>query len=257
MAKAVSRVVLTPEFRGSYVNTIEPTEFREPGKPPSGKWAYTSEMIFSEDSLAKFRVLRDGNLVFVDIRKILEEIALEAWPELAGPAQPGQQFTPLQLAFIGPLSKGWPLKKGDQLADKALQKAVSQNKAAPNVDHYRGNRVISAKSNVTQKTQPPALAHLVKGNPKPVALNRAVPSDMQVAKTLMVGGNYFVAELNLKASEVGGLKYIVPYLNAFTYTREGTKFGFQGGALMSRFEGVVGGESSHDPTAGLDAEIPF
>lgn len=257
MVKTVSRVVLTPEFRGSYVNVIEPTEFREPGKPPSGKWAYTSEMIFTEDSLTKFRVDRDGTLVFVDIRKILEEIALEAWPELAGPAQPGQQFTPLQLAFIGPLSKGWPLRKGDQVADKALRNAAAANKPPPNVDHYRGNRVIAAKSNVTPKTQPPALAHIVKGNSKPQPLNRAMPSDMQSAKPLMVGGNHFVAEINLKATEVGGLKFIVPYLNAFTYTREGAKFGFQGGALMSRFEGVAGGESSHDPTAGLDAEIPF
>jgi hypothetical protein len=241
---ANSRVVLTPEVRLSFANLIKPTEWVDPKtKNPSGKWSYNTEIIIPEDAVKKFRVLRDGNLVEVDLSLLLRELALEKWPELA---QPGA----LQAAFAGVLAKGWPLKRGDVKAD-ALKAA------GKNGEHYRGGRVMTTKSNVNDKVQPPALSILNPDKKTFRSLNRMLPSDMETAKMAFVGGNFAVAELNIVASEVSGLKYLSAYLNSVRYTREGAKFGGQGGQLMSRFEGIVGGESPHDPTAGMDAEIPF
>lgn len=254
---ANSRVVLTPEFRGSHLHVIEPTEFVDKGIK-TGKFAYTAEMLIQEADLTKFKVLENGQLVDVDISKVLRAVVIEAWPELGLPAKPGEKFTPLQLAFSGVASKGWPLRRGDAVAQKRIDNALKKGKDAPKVDHYKGVRVMACKSNVGDKTQPPALS-VLGPNGKPVPLNRMVQGDLAKAKMVMLGGNYFVAELNIKATEMGGMRYASVYLNSICYTREGEKFGMQGGQLMSRFSGVVGGEAAHDPTAGMtvDSEIPF
>lgn len=244
---AKSRVVLTPEVRLSFPHLITATEYKDPvTKKPSGKWSYQSEILIPETSVAKFRVLRDGNLVEVDMAQLLKELALEEWPELAVPGA-------LQAAFAGVLSKGWPLKRGDAKADEMAKKAEPKDGS-----HYRGHRVMAVKSNVNDKVQPPALSVLNADGKSFRVLNRMLPADMETAKMAFVGGNWVVAELNIVATVVSGLKYLTPYLNSVRYTREGVKFGGQGGQLMSRFEGISGGSSSHDPTAGMGGdEIPF
>lgn len=240
-----SRTVLTPEFRMSYPNFIKPKEYVEKGKP-SGKFQYQGESIFTEDSLTKFRVLKDGALVNVNISELLVELAKEAWGDEKNP-ETGAPVTVKEM-FMGPLAKGWPLRKGDVIADEAAKKGKT-------ADHYRGTRVMSIKANVSDKALPPALGFATKGGI--TVLNRLSPTDIEKAKQMFVGGNYAVAEINLVAQVVSGFKFITPYVNSVTYTREGAKFGQAGGALMSRFEGVVGGESDHNPTAGMDDEIPF
>lgn len=240
-----SRTVLTPEFRMSFPNLVKPKEFIDKGKP-SGKFFYNTEMIFTEDALKKFRVLRDGSLVSVDFASLLAELAKDAWGSETNP-ETGQPLTVKEM-FAGVLAKGWPLRKGDVIADVLKAKGKSG-------DHYRGMRVMSAKSNVTDKVTPPTLSIDQKGGHR--TLNRLVETDMQTARSAFVGGNFAVAELNIVANVVGGLKYLTAYLNEVRYTREGPKFGGQGGALMSKFEGISGGESDHNPTEGMDDEIPF
>lgn len=241
-----SRTVLSPEFRMSYPSVIVAKEFKDKGKP-SGKFFYQTETILTEDSLKKFRVLRDGVLVEVDIQQLLAELAREAWGDEKNP-ETGAPLTVKEM-FAGPLAKGWPLRKGDVVAEKL--KAEGKNG-----DHYRGMRVMAIKANKTDKALPPALGFADANGFKP--LDRLSPTDMQRAQMMFAGGNYAVAELNIVAQDVSGLKYLTPYLNSITYTREGVKLGNQGGQLMSRFEGIKGGASDHNPTAGMDDdEIPF
>jgi hypothetical protein len=243
---AKNRVVLTPEFRMSFPNLIKAKEFIEKGKP-SGKFSYNVEMLFPEDSLAKFKVLRGDQLVDTNIEQLLVELAKETWGNEIDPAT-GQPIT-VKAMFAGVAAKGWPLRRGDVIADalKAKQKSG---------EHYRGVRVMAAKSNVTDKVQPPALSIAAKGGAQKI--NRLLEVDLDRARNAFVGGNYAVAELNIAASVVGGLKYLTAYLNLVRYTRDGAKLGGGGGALMDRFDGVSGGQADHDPTAGMgDDEIPF
>lgn len=241
MANA-SRVVLTPEARMSFANLLAAREYKEKGKG-TGKFSYTVDLMFAEDALKKFRVLdtASGQLVERDLKELLAELAREQWPGIK-----------LGEVFVGPGLKGWPIKKGDDIANAAQAKGKD-------AEHYRGLRSIAVKSNVSDKVQPPILSQVVKGA-KPRVFNRGVQGDMEIARSLFQGGNYCVAELNIVANEVGGMKYLTPYLNSVRYTRDGAKFGNRGGDLMSRFEGVSGGEADYDPTSGMTAdadEIPF
>lgn len=241
-----SRVVLTPEGRMSFANLLSAREYKEKGKP-TGKFSYTTDLLFPEDAMDKFRVLdtATGQLAERKLAEILAELAKEQWPGIV-----------LKDVFVGPGMKGWPIKKGDAAADAAKAKGKD-------AEHYRGLRFLSVKSNVSDKVQPPILSAVQKGA-KPRVFNRGVPGDMEVARSLFQGGNYALAELNIVANEVGGMKYLTPYLNSIRYTREGAKFGNRGGDLMDRFGGVQGGEADYDPTDGMgggaaavDDEIPF
>lgn len=242
---AKNRVVLTPEFRMSFANLIRPKEYIEKGKP-SGKFSYSVEAILTEDSLGKFKVLRDGKLEDVEIASLLAELAKEAWGTAINPET--QKPWTVKEMFSGVAQKGWPLKRGDAIADALKAKGK-------NGEHYRGGRLMALKSNVSDKVQPPVLQIAQKTGL--YKINRLLDTDLEKAKQAFVGGNYAVAELNIAASEVGGLKYLTPYLNVVRYTREGAKLGGGGGSLMERYEGVSGGQADHDPTAGMDDEIPF
>jgi len=221
----------------SFPNLIKAKEYMEKGKP-SGKFSYSVEALFPEASLVKFQVLRDGKLVEVNIQDILVELAKEKWPGIV-----------IKDAFAGVAQKGWPLKRGDAVADALKAKGK-------NGEHYRGMRLMALKSNVSDKVQPPSLGIAQKGGA--YKINRLVETDLDKARQAFVGGNYAMAELNLAASEVGGMKYLTPYLNLVRYTREGPKLGGGGGALMERYDGVNGGSSSHDPTEGMvEEEVPF
>lgn len=239
------RTVLTPECRMSFPHLLVAKEFIEKGKP-SGKFSYQVELLFGEEALGKFRVLDSGKLVETNIENLLVGLAKEAWGDETNPAT-GQPLTVRDM-FAGVAVKGWPLKKGDTIAAALVAKSK-------NGDHYKGQRAMSVKSNVSDKVTPPALSFARPGGVD--MLNRLNPADMQKAKLMFTGGNYAVAELNIVATTVAGMKYLTPYLNGISYTREGPKLGGGGGQLMGRFEGVSGGESNHNPMQGMDDEIPF
>lgn len=245
---ANNRVVLTPEFRMSFPNLIKAKPYVEKGKSPdTAKFSYSVEGIFPEASLVEFQVLRDGALVKVNIQDVLVELAREKWGSAINPET--QKPWTIKEMFAGVAQKGWPLKRGDVIADGLKAKGK-------NGEQYRGMRVIPMKSNVSDKVQPPSLGIAQKGGA--YKINRLVEADMDKARQAFVGGNYAMAELNISASEVGGMKYLTAYINLVRYTREGPKLGGGGGALMERYDGVNGGSSSHDPTEGLvEEEVPF
>ena len=245
-----SRNILTSEVRFSYVNVLEPTQYKDPKTGALGKWSYHLELIIEEAGLKKFQMKNAaGALQDVDISQVLKELALEAWPELAVAPQPGQP-SPLVLAFSGAGEKGWPLRRGDKFADAAKVKGKDG-------EHYRGKRIMTAKSNVHPKTNPPSLSMPIDGKVR--VLNRLVPSDMAAAKLAFTGGNYGYAELNIVTQDVAGGKFLTVYLNSLRYSRDGAKFGNQGGDLMSKFDGIQGGTANYDPTKGMAMadEIPF
>jgi len=256
-----SRNILTSEVRFSYVNVLEPTQYKDPKTGALGKWSYHLELIIEEANLTKFQMKNEtGALVDADISKVLRELALEAWPELAqqamGPdGRPmfganGQPISGLLVAFSGTGEKGWPLRRGDKFADLAKTKGKDG-------EHYRGKRIMTAKSNVHPKTNPPSLSMSIDGKTR--VLNRLVPSDMAAAKLAFTGGNYGYAELNIVTQDVAGGKFLTVYLNSLRYSRDGAKFGNQGGDLMSKFDGIQGGTAAYDPTKGMAMadEIPF
>lgn len=248
MANA-SRVVITPECRGSFVHMLKARESKDQQGKPTGKFAYTSDLLFPDEALDKFLIADENGsgLKEVKLSDLLVELAKEQWPNAKNP-ETGQPMSVKEM-FSGVAMKGWPIKRGDKRADDSQAKGKDG-------EHYRGLRFLSVKSNVSDKVQPPILSQAIKGG-KPRVFNRAMEADMEVARSLFQGGNYFVAELNIVATEVGGMKYLTPYVNAMRYIREGAKFGNRGGDLMDRFAGVQGGEADYDPTEGMDDEIPF
>lgn len=233
---ANNRIVITPEVRMSFPHVIEAKEYMEKGKP-SGKFSFSSEILIPEDSLGRFKIVRGDQLVDVDLNSVLVELAKEKWPGII-----------IKEAFAGVAQKGWPLKRGDAVADIIKAKGKQG-------EHYRGHRLMAVKSNVSANVQPPVLQIAAKGGAK--TLSRMIQADMSTAKMAFTGGNYAIFELNLLAQEVGGMKYITPYFNLARFTREGEKLGGNGGSLMSRFDGVNGGQSDHNPLEGADDEIPF
>lgn len=245
-----SRTVLSPEGRLSFCHMISPKEFKEKGKG-TGKFSYITDLIFKPDDLKKFRMpdpANPSNLIDVDLPVLLAGLAKEAWGAQINP-ETNQPWTVKEM-FAGVAVKGWPIKNGDQIADRA--KAANPPK---DYEQYRGMKSIAIKSNVSEKTQPPVLSQATPKGKR--VFNRTLEADMQVANMLFQGGNYAVAEINFVANEVGGMKYLTPYVNSIRFTREGAKLGRSGGDLMDKFGGVGGGAAAHDPTEGMDDEIPF
>lgn len=242
---AINRILITPEFRMSFPNLLKPKEFMEKGKP-TGKKLYSMEMLILENLLGKFLMPKDNAFVEVDINTVLAELAKEAWgseidPELKRPLT-------VKEMFAGPLARGWPLKRGDVIAD-AIKLKGKQG------EHYRGHRMMACKSNVADNVNPPTLQIAAKGGAK--TLSRMVEADMATARTAFRGGNYAIAELNIKPNVVSGLKYLTVYVNLVRYTRDGAALGGVGGSAMERFDGINGGQADHDPTQGIDDEIPY
>lgn len=236
MAKTdVTKRILTPRFRGSYPNLIEAKPYTdEHGK--KGEPRYTLDMIFNPDDQTKFRTEGgDGQLVEVDLAKLCVQAARERWPELADPA-----------LLKSELTKGWPIKKGDLIAAKREAKKKDG-------EAFKGKIILSAKSYENVK---PILSFVDPKTKTARRLSRTSDTDMKLAEELFQGGNYFGAELSLKPTEVSGTKYITLYINSVRYLAEGEKFGGKG--MMDRFDGVYGGESTHNPAEGMENdEIPF
>jgi len=100
---------------------------------------------------------------------------------------------------------------------------------------------------------PPALFVLDQGKFR--ELGRTNEQDMARAKDLFVGGHYAKASLNLKAMQTPQGRFLVFYVNAVLFVKEGQRIG--GMSAEERFGGIEGGMAPHDPTDGLDDEIPF
>lgn len=244
--KNPSRSLVTPEFRMSFPHLITAHPYTENGKP-TGKEAYQVEGIFEEPAMNAFKMYdeQQGKYIDVNLPQILVSLGKEAWPDLKNPMT-GEPETIKQL-FERQGGKGWPIKLGN------VRKAEQEGKGKKG-DQYADKRVINFKSNKADNIQPPVLSHATGAKTYKV-LERVSDADMSKAKLLFQGGNYAFATIGVVAMTVSGTKFLTPYLNGIRYTREGQKFG--GTSEMDRFDGVSGGASDHNPTDGMDDEIPF
>jgi hypothetical protein len=242
-SKNPSRSLVTPEFRMSFAHLVTAHPYMENGKP-TGKESYQVEAIFEEDALNHFRIYDEAKNAYVEVNllTVLVQLAQEAWP--------GQNIKAefeAQKDKYGQPNKGWPVKRGDVLK---AQKEAKGKKA----DHYAGTRVMSLTSNKVDTIQPPTLS-MVTGEKTFRTLDRSLDGDIAKAKAVFVGGNYGFATIGISAMTVAGVKYLKPYLNSIRFTRTGKPLG--GGNEMDRFDGYTGGASDHNPTQGMDDEIPF
>ena len=227
-----THILITPEFRFSYPKLVVPKPFMQNGKA-KGDPNYGLQMIFEPEDLERFKLFDEdaGTFVDVDIRKICAQVAKDEWPDLN-----------LKEA-VAEKELSWPIVKGDKLAAKAEAKKKES-------EHYKGMEVISASAS---QEYPPMLYVTENGKRKQIV--RGLDTDEQKAKQLFdVGGNFGFAEVTVKAGDVNG-KYVKFYVNSVRFTKAGQRLG--GTSMMDRFDGVMGGESDHDATEGLDDEIPF
>lgn len=227
MSKA-SRALITPTFRMSYPSLIKPRAYKN---KPNGDKNFSLEMIFAPDDLTKFKAPTDeGNFVDVDVRQVLAEIAKEQWPGIS-----------LKDEFKQ--GANWPVHDGDAVSAK-------REAAGKKGDAYKGNKVIKAKAS---EAYPPALFYM--NGKQRVQIDRANDADLKKAESLFVGGSYAFAEVNIAANETAQGKFLSFYVNRVRFVKTGERLGQQ--SMMERFDGINGGQSDHDPTDGLDDEIPF
>jgi len=229
-----SRVLITPTFRMSFPNLLEPRPYMQNGKP-KGDPTYNTEMLFEPDDLTKFRLYDEesGELAEVDIRKVLVDVAKEKWDGIN------------VKEAVAAKDLRWPIKKGSDIHAKKLKAGKK------GTEYYEGMEVLNAK---TGQDYPPTLKYKDKNTWVTVA--RELDTSMSKAKGLFVGGNYGYAEVSLRAIEVDGEKHITFYLNQVRFVKQGDRIG-GGGSLMDRFDGIDGGETDYDPTKDMDDEIPF
>jgi len=238
MAKTVT--LLTPVSRLSYPNLIEARQPTRDGKPiPNSLKSFTASLIIDAADLTKFK--KDdgaGGFAECDVRVEAARIAREEWP--------GMSSEDLKTTFA---KVGWPIKKGEVLAEKRKAKGKDVG------DLYDNKWIMAAK---TGEDKPPVLGVIENGKFK--QFNLGLETDLKRAKALFQAGYYVMAQVNLRTSEMTSpsgdkIKYITPYLNRITFVKEGERIGGQ--SLMDRFAGIEGGASDHNPAAGLDDEIPF
>jgi hypothetical protein len=243
MAKNPSRALVTPEFRMSYAHLVVAHPYMENGKP-TGKESYQVEAILDEEALTQFKVFDEASGKYIDVNlpQLLVQLCNEAWPGVNV-----KEAFESQKDKFGNGGKGWPIKRGDVI--KAQREAKGKKG-----DQYEGKRVMSLTSNKVDTIQPPTLS-MVTGPKTFKTLDRTLDGDIAKAKSIFVGGNYAFATIGISAMTVAGVKYLKPYLNSIRYTRPGKPLGGQ--SEMDRFDGYSGGSSDHNPTAGMDDEIPY
>lgn len=235
--KNVSRILLTPTFRLYYPSLLEPRSYQKKGQA-KGAPKYSLSMIFEPDALKKFKIADDdGELVDVNIRDVLKELAVEGWPDI--------DDIPAAIKHGG---IKWPIRKGEIVAKK-------KDGTTKHAEHLDGNFVINAASS---EQYPPSLKAYVED--KQINLTRGLTADDTKIKNLFAGGNYAFAEVNVKPTEVDENKFLTFYLNAICFTKPGERIG-GGGSLMDKYQGTHGGEADVDPTEGADDyntdDIPF
>ncbi len=243
MAKSQnSRTLITAPFRMSFPNVIEAKPFMQDGKPkPGSQPTFNISGIFDPADLEKFQAADPNDptkLVTVNVALVCAQLAKAEWPELE-----------IKTA----MAATWPIRSGDIYA-------AQQEKKKKNGDAYKGKKIINMKA---MQEYPPTLSAVVDGKLK--TLNRAFSDDMKLAAQLFQGGHYAVAEVNLSPTTMKKgtnqqtgedvIEYYVTFwLNSLRFIKQGERFG--GSSLMTRFDGVQGGASSHDPTKSLEDEIP-
>lgn len=229
-----SRILITPEFRMSYPNLINPKQFQNKGEP-----TYSMEMIFEPEDLAKFKLLDESPadpqnpFIDVDVQQMALAVIKGKW---GADSYNKDEWV-----------KNWPIKSGDALAERRR----SNGKKA--LDAYLGKRVIRCKASADY---PPRLYYQENGERKEIV--RGSDTAMNKGKQIFVGGFYAFAELTVKALDTAQGKFVTFYVNSVKLTREGERFG--GPSMMDRYDqsGVSGGQTAHDPTTGMtDDDIPF
>lgn len=226
--KAPSRVLITPTFRMSFPNLARPKAYQNKGEP-----VYSLEMLFDPGDLEKFKMWDDGagKFVDVDVKRLAAQLAKEYWPDM----------NVKDAVAHGGLA--WPFKSGDK---RIADRQAAGKKAG---DHYAAKVIINAKSS---QDYPPSLYYVEGKERKQIA--RGTDAGDKRAAQLFYGGAYAFAELTLKPTAVQG-KFLTFYVQSVRFVKDGERFGGQ--SMMDRFEGVHGGTADHDPTAGMDDDIPF
>lgn len=230
----------TPIFVMSFPNLVDPDRFKENGKP-KGDPRYGVDMIMDAESGIKGWFRKDRNAgtwgPVDDIRGLMVEVAKVEF---------GADFNVKASVEHGGMH--WPLRSGDKKA--AELEARKKNGAM-----YVGKHLLRIQSN---EQYPPVLTIMEDGpdGRQYRDLERDVAADMAIAKRRFRGGHFAVATCVIRAGEVQS-KYLTFYVNSVLFAKEGQIIG----GLTEpedRFGGIVGGESDHDPTAGMDGanEIP-
>lgn len=239
MSKNDTLAFLTPLFRMSFPQVVTAKEYMERGQP-TGKFNFQVQGLFEEADLKNFKVFDQAKQDYVtaEFLAALTTHAKKVWPDK-------DVVAIFKGQVINGMPKGWPVIKGDAI--KAAREAAGKNG-----DAYAGQRVLNMRAPKTDKSTPPFLSAVMPDNSLR-QLNRLNDADMELAKSLFVGGNYAKAAITVKAQIVSGIYYLTPYLNSIRYVKEGEKFG--GGDAMSRFDGIHGGSAAHDPSGGDDDSL--
>lgn len=255
--KTPSRSLVTGEFRMSYPSLLKAREYQDPKtKQGTGKFTYQVDGMFELPQLDKFQMYDEATKTYsvVNAKQVFANLAAEAWGALPLVDPATQQTVPFSAAKLFQFQglkngqiNGWALRKGDIMAQY-------REAAGKRGDFYKGLEVMTMKSYVTDKMPAPQLSY-VTGTNTFRNLDRTNPADMELARSLFAGGNYAFAAINVQAKDVAGIHYLVAYLNSIRFTRKGEPLGGQ--TEMDRFDGISGGVSPHDPTQGMDEEIPF
>jgi len=233
-----ARIVLTPTFRLYYPTLLTPRPYQEGGQP-KGKPRYSLGMILEPNQLKDFKEFDEATETFQDVSfsTVLTEVAEKAW---------GREIENIREA-VKHGGINWPIKKGE---------TISAKKDGKHAEHLDGKYLINCGS---IEDYPPVLKAKVDGVRK--TLVRGTTDGDSKIKNLFTGGNYAYAELNVKATEVSGQKYLTLYLNGVTFVKPGEAIGGGGaGGTMERYANTQGGEADVDPNdggEGGDDEIPF
>jgi hypothetical protein len=228
MSEEVSRTLITPTFRMSFPNLIQPKQFQ--GK---GDYFYNMEMIYNSGDMTKFKMPNDetGEFVDVDIKQVCAEVAREKW---------GLDVS----ASVKDGTLGWPIKDGSKLA---IEREEAGKKS---VDHYVEMKVINCKA---YPDYPPKLFYQDEKTNKRKMVVRGLESDEAFAANLFYGGAYAFGELTVRSAVSGGKKYVTCYINSVRFMSHGDRLG--GGSLIDRFEGIHGGSGDYDPTKNMSSGV--
>ena len=231
--------LITAPFRMGWTDQlIKPEAFAPKGQTPKAGAAkkFQLPMIFTEADLGLFLQPSGDVLEEVNIRDICKKLTAIKWPG----QDPKVIFskTDLTTGVVTPLAN-WPIKNGNKILE-----ANAKKEKPSKLDHLKDCFQITASSN---EDKPPRLTYIKEG--AVIELNRDNPEDMKVIKRLFLSGYWAIAEVSLLAQTTPMGNFVTFYLNHVRFRKEGERIG-GGGGLMSRFEGVLGGEADIDPTMG-------
>jgi len=226
--------VISSLFRMNFPKLDVPKAFDD---KKDAKLKFSTQMLFDPAKLADFNIDNGhGGFDKVDITKLCKDLAYQKWPDIKGdPDAFKEHFRKLKGG------SNWPIRKGETVIAELTKKNQAKGKKVPDLSYLEGMVQINASSN---EEMPPVLSYKEAG--KTVELDRSNPDHMRKIKKLFTGGNYAIAELTVIPQETDAGHYITFYLNHVVFRKEGERLG-GGGGLMSRFDGIDGGETDFDP----------